>query len=130
MGWAKGHSGNPAGRAKGSGEIGRLRAQIGSHLPELLDRMLLQAMAGDTTAQRLLLERVFPTLKAEAMPLKVELPEGKTFTDTAKALLQAATGGEIAPDVAGELLTALARVTQIEAADELRKKLEELESLA
>lgn len=132
--WPAGTSGNPAGRARALGPdaptVKELRARLGQHLPELLDRMLLQAMSGDTTAQRLLIERVLPSLKAESMPVQVQLPDGRTIADTAKALLDAALAGNLAPDVARELLDGLSKVTTVAAVEELKVRLLELERLA
>jgi len=63
-GWEKGQSGNPAGRPKGTGEVAKVRAAIAARVPELLERLMTQALDGDTSAARLLLERAIAPLKA------------------------------------------------------------------
>lgn len=62
--WQPGQSGNPAGRKPGSGEVAALRAGIREHVPAIVQKLVEAALAGDTGAARLLLERVIPPMKA------------------------------------------------------------------
>ena len=57
MPWAPGRSGNPKGRAPGTGKIDKLRAALAKELPDVLAALVAQAKAGDTGAIRLILER-------------------------------------------------------------------------
>ena len=38
--WKPGESGNPRGRAKGAGDVGRLRAEIAKHLPDIIAKQV------------------------------------------------------------------------------------------
>ena len=61
--WKPGESGNPKGRAPGTGEVAAIRAAIADRVPELLAAMMTRALDGDTGAARLLLERAIAPLK-------------------------------------------------------------------
>ena len=52
-GWKPGQSGNPKGKPPGSGELQRLRAAIGAHVPEILEKLATAARDGDVQAARL-----------------------------------------------------------------------------
>ena len=62
--WKLGESDNPSGRARGSGEVAKVRAAIAARVPELLEAMMQRALDGDMDAARLLLERTVAPLKA------------------------------------------------------------------
>jgi hypothetical protein len=75
--WKPGQSGNPAGRKPGTGEVGKLRAQIAKDMPEIIDKLVEQAKGGDVGAARLLFERTVASLKAVEEPALVALPQAK-----------------------------------------------------
>ena len=121
---------NP-GRPPGSGAVARLRAQLaeGGKLDLLLTKVHDLAMAGDMAAMRILMDRLIPPLRAEAAPAGFTLRSGN-LTEQAKALMRATARGAIPPDQASELINALATVARIEEVDELRRRVEALESEA
>jgi hypothetical protein len=124
--WKPGESGNPAGRAPGTGEVAKIRAEIAARVPELLAAMMARALDGDVGAARLLLERAVAPLKATELPQALTLPDG-TLTDQGHAVLASVAAGELAPGQGAALLGAigtLARVTEI---DELATRVAELE---
>ncbi len=125
--WKAGQSGNPAGRKPGSGAIGKLRESISEALPGILAKLVAQALEGDTTAARLLLERCIAPLKAAEQAEPVSLP-GATLTEKGAAVLAAVAAGELSTGQAAALLAglgALARVTEL---DELSARLDALEN--
>src|SRR5262245_1714297 len=74
--WKPGESGNPAGRKPGTGHVASLRASIAEHVPQIIDKLVESALAGDVASARLLLERVVPPLKASEEPTPLMLPDG------------------------------------------------------
>ena len=126
-GWKPGQSGNPKGKPPGSGELQKLRASIGAHVPEIIDQLVTQAKGGDVQAARLLLERVLAPIKATEQTVTVSLPEDQTLTAKATAVLNAAASGDLAPSQAAQLITALGTVAKITEIDELEIRIAKLE---
>lgn len=119
------------GRPKGSGPVAQLRRELigGQKLEALVRKVYDLALAGDMAATRILLDRVLPPLRAVHLPVALTLPDG-SLTDQAKAILKAATDGTLPPDVAAELIGALAKVAGVDQVDELRRQVEALEAAA
>jgi hypothetical protein len=107
--------------------VAKVRAAIAARVPELLAKLMTQALEGDTSAARLLLERAIAPLKAIEQAVELQLPDGGTLTAQGRAVLSAVAGGELAPSQGAALLGAigtLARVTEI---DELTNRITALE---
>jgi Family of unknown function (DUF5681) len=104
--WQKGVSGNPAGPPKGfKHRATRAAEELLEGQAEKLTRKAVElALAGDTVALRLCLERLVPPRKdrpvALALPPLDGTPDLPTIT---AALLTAAAAGELTPGEAGEL---------------------------
>jgi len=124
--WRKGESGNPRGRPRGAGEIGRLRATIGQALPDILAGLIEKAQAGDVQAARLLLERVVPPVKPVELPEAVPL-EGGTLTERGQSVLRLLAAGEIGPGQAAALLGAIGQLARVAEIDELARRIDALE---
>lgn len=125
--WRPGQSGNPAGKPPGSGELQKLRAAIGEHVPEIINQLVAAARCGDIQAARLILERVLPPMKATEQAVELDLPEGGTLTAKAAAVLSAAAAGVLAPGQAAQLISALGTVAKISEIDELASRVAALE---
>lgn len=125
--WKAGESGNPAGRKPGTGEVAQLRAAIANRVPELIERLLEQALEGDTAAARLLLERVVAPLKATEQAQAIDLPNG-TLTDQGRAVLLAVGAGELAPGQGAALLGAIGALARVAEIDELAARVAALEN--
>ena len=104
-----GQSGNPKGKPKGARNKATLAAQslLDGEAEALTRKAVELAKAGDMTALRLCLERVVPSLKAVAPCVAVDAGGANSLTGQARALLDAALSGEVAPDVAASLIGAL-----------------------
>ena len=126
-GWKPGQSGNPAGRKPGTGEVARLRAAISEQVPEIINRLVEAAKAGDVSAARLLLERVIAPLKAAEVAAPLALPEG-TLTEQGRAVMAAVAAGGLAPGQGAALLGALGTVAKLIEADELDRRIAALEA--
>ena len=124
--WKPGQSGNPKGRPTGTGEVAKLRAAIADRVPELLSKLMAQALEGDTAAARLLLERAIAPLKAAEQPQALTLPDG-TLTDQGRAVLASVAAGELAPGQGAALLGAIGTLARVAEIDELARRIEVLE---
>lgn len=126
--WKPGESGNPKGRAKGSGATGKLRAAIADDLPAIIAALTERARAGDPAAAKLLLDRVLPALKAEAAPVAVPGMAHGSLTERAEAALRAVADGEVAPDTGASLVGAVAAVARVVEVTDLQARIEKLEA--
>lgn len=124
--WKTGESGNPKGRPKGSGQVAQLRAAIAAQVPALLDKLMRQALEGDTAAARLLLERAVSPLKATEQPQAVNL-SGDSLTDQGRSVLRSVASGELAPGQGAALLGAIGQLCRVAEVDELTRRIEALE---
>ena len=125
--WKAGESGNPKGKPPGSGELQKLRAAIGEHVPEIIAQLVTAARGGDIQAARLILERVLPPMKAMEHAQTLDLPEG-TLTDQGRAVLRSVAAGELAPGQGAQLLTAIGTLGKIAELDELAARITALEA--
>ena len=125
--WKPGQSGNPAGKPSGSGELQKLRAAIGEHVPEIINQLVTAARGGDIQAARLILERVLPPVKAIEQAQTINLPDG-TLTEQGRAVLAAVAAGELAPGQGAQLLTAIGTLGKIAELDELAARITALEA--
>ncbi len=124
--WRPGQSGNPKGKAPGSGEVAKLRAALAADLPAILKTLVEQALAGDTQAARLLLERTVPALKPAEQAQAIALPAG-SLTEQGRAILTAVAAAELAPGQGAQLLSAIGSLARVAEIDELAHRIEALE---
>ena len=112
-----GESGNPAGRPKGSvnKQLAYLRSACNKLLPAMFDR----ACAGDFEAQKFLLDRALPRLKAVSPAETFDLPDAPRL-EQLLALLQQTADGEISPSVAVEVAGVIGLACKVEEIDSLR----------
>ena len=125
--FAPGNKASP-GRPPGRGPVAELRATLATDLDKIIDTLRTQALAGDMQAIRIILDRVQPTLRPVDMPTTLDLPEGGTLADQARAVVQAAADGDLAPAQAAQIVTALGGVAKIIETTELMRRIEALEA--
>lgn len=127
MPFKPGQSGNPKGRPRGNrNALTALRKAIADAIPEIIETVVSQAKAGDVTAAKLLIDRVCPPLKAQAVP--IALPANGTLTDQGAEVIRATMNGQISPDIGSQLIAALASQSKIVEIDELTRRIEALEN--
>jgi hypothetical protein len=98
-------------------------------MPEILDKLISAALAGDVQAARILLERTTPALKPLESPMQaLTLPTGASMAQQARSVIEAATRGDIPPGQAAQLVGAVATLAKIIETDELEKRIEALEA--
>src|SRR3954462_620663 len=125
-----GQSGNPRGRPQGSRHRTTLAidALLDGDAEKLTRKAVEMALAGDTVAMRLCLDRLAPVRKDR--PVTFALPVIETTADLPKAsaaLLEAVASGELTPSEAAELGKLVeAHVKAIELTD-VQARLEALE---
>jgi hypothetical protein len=122
-----GESGNPKGRPRLSPVQVDLRRQIREAAPGIVARLVELAEGGDTSAMKLALDKVLPSLKPQDET--VSLPLGAaTPAASARLVLEAVGSGQIAPDAGATLLSALAAQARIIEVSELEGRIAALEA--
>jgi hypothetical protein len=122
-----GQSGNPAGRPAGKTPGAKLRKAIEQRADDILQSLIDAAVGGDTTAAKVLIDKLIPNLKPVAGQVTIALPDGAGLAEQGAAVIQAALNGSIPPDIGSQLITALAAQSKIVEIDELTRRIEALE---
>ena len=125
--FAVGNAGSP-GRPPGRGAVAEMRYTLATDLHKIIETLKTQALAGDPQAIRIILDRVLPSLRPVELPAVLALPVGATLAEQARAVVQAAADGEIAPSQAAQIVTALGGVAKIIETTELVARIEALEA--
>jgi hypothetical protein len=104
--FTKGQSGNPAGRPRGSRNAASLAAEamLDGEAEALTRKAIDMALAGDTVALKLCIDRIFPVRKDR--PVTFALPpitSPRDAADIAAAVAQAVAAGHITPSEAAEI---------------------------
>jgi hypothetical protein len=96
--FAPGVSGNPRGRLPGTrNRATALAAQLlEDEAPRLIRKCIALALAGDTTALRLCLDRILPPVRDRPVQLAISAPESPAAA--LQAVLVAVAGGELTPE--------------------------------
>jgi hypothetical protein len=127
--WAKGESGNQAGRPPGTPDKrSQLRALISAEAPELVATAVRLAKDGDVAALNLLLARCISPLRPTSDPITFELPRGASLADQARSILAGIAAGQIDPITGKALVDAVAAVANVTALDEIERRLAALET--
>ncbi len=125
MAFKKGESGNAKGRPAGKTPGAKIRKAIEARADNILQSVIDAAVNGDMQACKMLLDRITPTLKAQALPICV--PINDSLTGQGNEIIKATMAGQIPPDIGSQLITALANQSRIVEIDELTKRIEILE---
>ncbi len=121
-----GPSPNPQGRPSGTGRVAQLRIQLEQHLPAIFSTLVTKAKDGDTSAIKLILERVIPPPKAQATPVAFPAP-GNSLCEQGAAVIQAIGAGQLSPEQGTQVLSALASQAKLIELDELERRVAALE---
>lgn len=126
-GWQPGQSGNPRGKLPGTGRIAKIRQEIGDHLPDIIEVLVLAAKSGDTQAARCLMDRSIAALRPVEPTAPFRLPDG-TLSDRADAVLAAIADGSLSPQQGTQLIGALAGVAKVIEVDNVVARITALEA--
>jgi hypothetical protein len=123
----KGQSGNPAGKPKGARDKRTaLRELLQPHAADLVKKAVELALAGDTTALRICIDRCIPAIKAKDQPISLQGLSG-SLAEQGNAVMAAMAAGEITPDEATAVMQVLTAQMRIVEVDDLVKRIEALE---
>lgn len=120
-----GQSGNPAGRPKDKTPATLLRKAIADDMPDIITTLVVLAKGGDVAAAKVLLDRVCPPLKPQAM--SIDLSGQGSLSEQGKEIISATMTGQITPDIGSMLIIALANQAKLIETDDLSKRIEALE---
>lgn len=127
MGFQKGQSGNPAGKPRGAKDKRTaLRELLQPHAADLVKKAVDLALAGDTTALRICIDRLIPAAKAKDSPITLEGLSG-SLGDQGQTVVNALAAGQLTPDEANAVMSVLSAQARIIEADELEKRIAKLE---
>lgn len=121
----KGVSGNPQGRPRCESTM--VRQRLAHYGEEVADMVINAALAGDMQAARIVLDRLCPPLKPSTVPINITLPSDPGIAGTARTIIEHAAEGQIGPDVAGQLVQAVAALARVVEIDEIDRRLSALE---
>jgi len=83
------------------------------------------ALEGDLTACKLVLDRLYPGIKSQAMP--VNIPVGATLPETGNNVVTETMSGNVPPDIGASLITALSNQAKLVEFTELSLRLARIE---
>lgn len=128
MPFEPGQSGNPAGRPPGlPDKRTKLRALLEPHSEELVSKAVSMALAGDTTALRMCLDRLVPPFKALDPAVVIDGLRG-ALANQGEAVLTAIGEGRLTPDQGATLLQALSSQARLVETTELERRIAALEA--
>jgi hypothetical protein len=123
----KGESGNPAGKPKGARDKRTaLRELLQPHAADLVKKAVELALAGDTAALRICIDRCIPAVKAKDEPISIAGLTG-SLADQGQTVVAAMAAGTITPDEAAAVMAVISAQAKIVEADELEKRIAALE---
>lgn len=124
MAFKPGVSGNPSGRPVGVGKVAKYRKLLWASADTLIAKAIELALAGDTTALKLCLERLLPPMREEPVKLRLQ----GSLAEKGEVILATLAAGDLAPTPAARLLQALAHQARLVEIDELEARVATLEA--
>ena len=122
--FTKGKSGNPSGRPKQ--DTANLKPLLAKHGESVLQKVVDAALKGDLTACKLVLDRLYPPIKAQSAT--VSIGAGKTLTEQGQAVIESTLSGQVSPDIGQMILSGLASQAKLIETTELIERVEALEN--
>ena len=116
-------TGNP-GRPKGSKN--RKLELLRSSDERLQKKILEMALSGDIAALKIIADRLWPRLRAQAVPVNVQT-ESSDLASQGSAIIAAVLNGMLPPDISKDLLSALSDQARLVEFSQIEERLRVLE---
>ena len=94
-------------------------------MPDVVKKLVELAKEGDVQAAKVLLDRICPPLRPQALP--ITLPVNGSLSEQGGEIIKATLTGLIPPDIGSQLITALAHQAKLVETDDLIKRISVLE---
>ena len=120
-----GESGNPAGRPKDKTPATLLRKSIADDMPGIVSKLAELAKGGDVQAAKVLLDRICPPLRPQALP--IALTVNGSLSEQGGEIIKSTLNGLIPPDIGSQLITSLSHQAKLVETDDLIKRISVLE---
>lgn len=124
MAFKPGQSGNPGGKRPGTKN--KKLELFRSDDEKLQRKVLSMALGGDIAAMKIIADRLWPRLRAQAPPISIDAAS-HNISEQGKKIIDAALSGEITTDVLRDLLTALYAQGKLIELSEFEERLKALE---
>jgi polyhydroxyalkanoate synthesis regulator phasin len=125
----KGGKREGSGRKAGSGQAAHYRAMLEPYAEDLIQQVVDLAKGGDMAALKLCLDRLCAPLRATDRLITIEGMEScKELSDKGDLILVRVATGDITPTEASSLMGAISSQAKIIEADELERRVSELEN--
>jgi hypothetical protein len=125
----KGGAREGAGRKKGSGQAAHYRAMLEPFAEELIQQVVDLAKSGDMAALKLCFDRLCAPLRPTDRLITIDGIEScKELSDKGDLILVRVANGDITPVEASSLMSAISSQAKIIEADELERRVRELEN--
>lgn len=127
--WQKGMpSPNPKGRPPGIKERkAKVMEALLDNVAGILDKMVAQALAGDSAAAALVVNRVLPVLRPQSEKVTFTLDADQPVSKQVEQVLSAVAKGEVAPDVGKKIVEVIASLNNVRATEDLERRIAMLE---
>ena len=120
MAFQKGNAGRPVGSKN------KRLALLRSSDLELQKKVLEMALAGDLGAMKVIADRIWPRLRAQAEFVKIDI-ESDDLAEQGRSVIDAALRGEVSADAARDLIAGLFGQAKIIELAEFEQRLKQLE---
>jgi len=120
----KGVSGNPSGRPKS--DTANLKPLLAKHGESVLQKVIDTALSGDLAACKLILDRLYPAIKAQAATVNINATG--TLSEQGQEIITSTLNGSVPPDISQMLLNGLANQAKLIETTELIERIEALEN--